>query len=345
MKKFIILAMSLCSMAAFAQTEVKKEIKKEVKIENTDGKYQVTIITTENGETKTVTKTYNNLEEMKSDPAMEEMQVITLDKKGQSGFFFSDDAEGEEQEIKVIIGQEEGDEVHEKSHQSFIFKSGEGDNTESHSLKVWVDEDGKKHISKDGVEIDGDTWTSEDGTTYDINKSDTKVIFFSDDGVREFITGDGKQIDVKVKIDEESGESGDEVIIIKTMTDDHTNVDKDVKKMVVRMVEEISLHLEEIDEDDFKGFPGIDAKAIKLDELSYFPNPSSGKFTLAFEANNKPTEIKIISINGKEVYSEILNSFEGTYKKEIDLSGQEPGVYLLQILQGKKATNKKIVIE
>ena len=345
MKKLIILALSFFTVTVFGQTEIKKEIKKEVKIENTDGKYTVTVVTTEDGQTKTMTKSYDSLEEMKNDPDMGDMQILSLGGQGQNAFFFSDDSEGDNKDIKVIIRSGDGDELNEESHQNFVFKSTEGGTAVTHEIKVWVDENGKKHILKDGVEIDGDSWTSEDGTTYDLKKLNGKVMFLSEDEVNEMTFGTDENIDVKVKIDGEAGEEGKEMIIIKTRRNDADAEGENLQEIVVKVIEEIKVHLEDVEEFEFNDVPGIDAKVLKLEELNYFPNPNSGKFTLAFQSTKKPTEIRITGIDGKEVYSENLDSFEGSYNREIDLSGQKPGVYLLQILQGKKAINKKIVIE
>ena len=348
MKNILVILIALISLTAYSQDEVKKEIKKELKIENTDGKYKVTVITTENGQTKTITKTYNNLEEMKDDPEMGDMKIMSFDGKGKNVVFIGDESAVDDQEVKVIVKRLDKDGSHEdheteinRDH-NIIFKSGD-ENSDTHKIKVWIDEDGKKHVSKDGVELKGNTWTSEDGKTYDIKKMDGKVMIFSEDQTAEFITDDGEHIDIKVKVDgAEEGEIEKEVIIVNTTTGDDND---DNKRIVVKIVEEIKLHLEDIDENEFTDLPGIDAKILKLDDFNYYPNPNSGKFTLAFEAANKPTEIRITNVNGKEVYKEKLQSFEGSYNKEIDLGGQQPGIYLLQVLQGKKAMNKKIVIE
>lgn len=353
MKKLLILILAFVSIISFGQTEKKKEIKKEVKIENTEGKYKVTLITTENGETKTITRTYDSMEKMKNDPDMEDIKIMHLDDKGDNVMFFHGEPGDEDltKEIKMMIKTGDGEDLHFDHNieiddkNTFIFKSdGEG-SADMHKIKVWVDEDGKKHISKDGVEIDPEqnSWTSDDGKTYDIKKLDGKVMFMSEDEIGEFITEDGKHIEVKVDVNAEAGEDGEvekEVIIITT-----GEGNEDAEKVVVKIVEEIRIHLEEVSEDDFNNMPGLDAKALKLDDLNYYPNPNSGKFTLAFQSDKKPTEIKITNVDGKEVYAERLQSFEGSYNKEIDLSGQKPGIYLLQIIQGKRAMNKKIVIE
>ena len=358
MKNILTLVLALISLTSFSQTEVKKKIKKEVKIENADGKYKVTMETTENGETKTITRTYDSLEEMKNDPEMGDVKIMTPGGKGKNIVILNDvETDGEhKKEIKVIVkstneGEADADvDIDVDSNHTFIFKSDDVEEAEMHKIKVWVDEDGKKHISKDGVEIDPDsqevnTWTGEDGKTYEIKKSGGKIMFMSENETGEIITEDGKRVNVKVKIDGNSGDEEQEMIFIETISEDENTDAGTAYKYVVKIVDELKVHLEEIDENEFSDIQGIDAKDLKLNDLSYYPNPNSGKFTLAFEAANKPTEIKITSVSGKEVYSEKLQSFEGTYSNEIDLSGQDPGIYLLQVLQGKKAMNKKIVIE
>lgn len=348
MKNILTLCLALLSVVAFGQTEKTKEIKKEVKIENTDGKYKVTLVTTENGETKTITKTYDSLDEIKDDPDMGDVKMMSSDESNGNFMFFSDKSSDLDGDIKVIVKTDKDGELHTDhdidSNHTFVFKSGDSD-ADMHKIKVWVDEDGKKHISKDGVEVEGNTWTSEDGETYDIKKLDGKVMFLTEDKTGEFITEDGKHIDVKVSVDGDEKDVEQKVIIITTDSEGIEGDAENVEKIVIKITEEIKIHLAEIEENEFTNMPGIDAKALKLNDLNYYPNPNSGKFTLAFEGNGKPTEIKITGIDGKEVYTEQLQTLEGNYNKEIDLTGQEPGVYLLQILQGKRAMNKKIVIE
>ena len=52
-----------------------------------------------------------------------------------------------------------------------------------------------------------------------------------------------------------------------------------------------------------------------------------------------------MDILGKEVYKEKILDFTGSYENEINLSGKEKGVYILQVNQKKKALTRKILIE
>lgn len=89
-----------------------------------------------------------------------------------------------------------------------------------------------------------------------------------------------------------------------------------------------------------------ESSRLLLDELSFYPNPSSnGRFKVRF---NVPSEdelnIRVSNLEGKEVFNRYFERFSGTYSETIDLSGQKEGIYLLEISQGKKRLTKKIII-
>jgi len=92
----------------------------------------------------------------------------------------------------------------------------------------------------------------------------------------------------------------------------------------------------------------LDADAeneLKVESLSFEPNPSNGLFTLKFSLiTTDKIQIKIFDINGKEVYSETLKDFNGSYARDIDISANGPGTYILKIIQSKKSVSKKIVV-
>ncbi len=93
---------------------------------------------------------------------------------------------------------------------------------------------------------------------------------------------------------------------------------------------------------------GVPTKKRELDveNLKFSPNPSDGKIKLSFTlAEKKSVTINIYDINGKVVYSETINDFQGTYQKEIDISDQGSGAFFLQIIQGLYDVIKKIIIQ
>lgn len=90
---------------------------------------------------------------------------------------------------------------------------------------------------------------------------------------------------------------------------------------------------------------GAKTKELDIDELTFSPNPGKGKFDLGFELVKKgDVEIRITDLNGKELFKESLKNFKGEYKKQIDISDNSKGIYLLNIRQDNRQLCKKIVI-
>jgi hypothetical protein len=332
MKRILIILFALSSVVAFAQTE------KEIKFEQVDGKYHLKITTSVNGEKQVIDKTYNSLEEMKADPELEGLNLKVFD-KGSNAFFFERGSEEGDKNVNVFIRKSEVD-ADDENAQKFKFES-RGDSTVAHHIKVWVDDEGNKRVLMDGEEVDVNNWTDKEGNVIHYKNVDGNIIIKAGDAVGEFITEEGESFDINVKVKQIEDEDGEKVFIFKSGED----IDDLDDKISIKIVKEISLHLEEIQSDEFEDLLEANEKSLKMDEINYFPNPSQGKFTLAFKANSKPTEVNVIGMDGKVVYSEQLSGFEGTYNNEIDLSNEKKGIYLLQILQGKRAYNKKIVIE
>jgi hypothetical protein len=85
---------------------------------------------------------------------------------------------------------------------------------------------------------------------------------------------------------------------------------------------------------------------LKPSELNYYPNPNDGKFNLKFNLDQKGEVIvKVLDILGNEIYKETLLDFNGIYDNQLDLTGHEKGIYVLQVQQGRKALSRKILIE
>ena len=80
--------------------------------------------------------------------------------------------------------------------------------------------------------------------------------------------------------------------------------------------------------------------------LSVSPNPSSGNINVSFKTQRvNDLIIKIIDLQGKEVYKNIKNSFSGEFNESFDLNNLSKGIYMLQIISDKEATTRKIVIQ
>lgn len=74
------------------------------------------------------------------------------------------------------------------------------------------------------------------------------------------------------------------------------------------------------------------------------PNPTNGQFVFTFNVAS-PSDITVDVLNslGQSIYNERRTGFEGTFRKEMNLSGQSTGAYYLRIKRGEQVTSHKIV--
>lgn len=80
--------------------------------------------------------------------------------------------------------------------------------------------------------------------------------------------------------------------------------------------------------------------------LNVYPNPSPGTFQISFSSSEKTyVLINIINSRGQNIYRAIIQKAQGDFNREIDLSKQSKGVYLIEIIAGKAREVKKIIIE
>lgn len=84
---------------------------------------------------------------------------------------------------------------------------------------------------------------------------------------------------------------------------------------------------------------------VMIERLTVFPNPTQGRFNISFflpQTGN--TNIRIFDQQGRQVYNRDLNTFEGLFQDQIDISNQAAGTYFLFIQQGDSVMNRKIVV-
>jgi hypothetical protein len=82
---------------------------------------------------------------------------------------------------------------------------------------------------------------------------------------------------------------------------------------------------------------------ISAASFSIYPNPSSGVFSITTSAvMSYKSDISVYDLAGKLVYTGKLMSAE---KNEIDLSDQQPGMYILQIIVEDKVYNKTLIVQ
>ncbi len=240
--------------------------------------------------------------------------------------------DGEDGKIKMMINGEEMeialDEMHQhlkKLHENIEVTHDNAEDVEviiedieggsaPHTVKIIKkkDDDGnvtiKKIVNGEEVELD-------EADIHEIHGE--KMMFIGGDKDHEMT--------IDVKVDGKNGVVTKHVVVIANITSE--SVDELAKKIPAA-------------EENLK------KKELNVDDLTFSPNPNDGKFDLNFKLNKKaPVHIRIFDMNGKEVYSENISNFSGQYQNNIDISENEKGMYLLQIIQKDRASTSKLVIK
>jgi hypothetical protein len=81
---------------------------------------------------------------------------------------------------------------------------------------------------------------------------------------------------------------------------------------------------------------------VENSKINVFPNPSTGKITVRFDADFNGAVVQVYSLNGEMVTETHVTNSE----MEIDLSKKAKGAYFIQVTKGDlPLMNKKVVIE
>ena len=87
-------------------------------------------------------------------------------------------------------------------------------------------------------------------------------------------------------------------------------------------------------------------KDLQFNDISFYPNPSDGRFDLELETGNYlPVQVRILGPDGETVYQKKVAGTDGSHRFRIDISGQRRGNYILQVIQNSRALTKRIIIE
>ena len=99
-------------------------------------------------------------------------------------------------------------------------------------------------------------------------------------------------------------------------------------------------------EEDKKAAQTAHMERLVLRDISFYPNPSDGKFDVSLETGrDNSLKVSIIDADGNEVYNITASQPDGKHEFKIDLSDQSSGIYILKVTQDNKALTKRIIIE
>ena len=75
--------------------------------------------------------------------------------------------------------------------------------------------------------------------------------------------------------------------------------------------------------------------------VTVYPNPSSGQFTIAIEENESATvSVIITNIIGQPMFTKVIANTEGAFSTVVDISSLPPGNYFAKITGSEKRVIK-----
>lgn len=106
---------------------------------------------------------------------------------------------------------------------------------------------------------------------------------------------------------------------------------------------------EEDDDDDLNSNANIASDPDKGSQLlplfSIYPNPVQDRLMINWPAETAGTaELRIIDLNGRQVKAQRMAVQNGPNLLQMQVSGLTPGIYLLQVQQGKQVVTRKLTI-
>ncbi|WP_299114250.1 S8 family serine peptidase [uncultured Winogradskyella sp.] len=83
--------------------------------------------------------------------------------------------------------------------------------------------------------------------------------------------------------------------------------------------------------------------------LSVYPNPSNGEFTISFQSNlnsnNNNVKVDVYDVQGRLVYDNTFTNSSSVFKETIALNNAKPGIYMVNISEGNRTTTHKLIIK
>ena len=357
MKRFRILgvALSIFGLVSFATAQ--SEIKKEVNVEIENGEHIMTIKTTDkDGNVK--------VEEYKGEEAKKKMHemhrnvpkgahiekeiVENITDKDGNEIIIKKTCDGPKEDMMWRhhgkMSQEEREAFHAKMKEFHESLSEEEKKMMRHHRMMMHDlpQEEREKMRFKMIEMHEDMTTEErekfhkemrelhkemeelhEEMEIEVDEKDGKVIIN--------INGEEQVIDIS----EEGGEGTEKRKMI-FITDDEDNDGVKMKKEIIIITKNVRI---EEDKEGKNNLKGVDFKT--------YPNPNNGNFNIELTLDGKKdTYFTITDLTGKEIHrGQIDADKKGVYTQPVKMEGMPKGTYILQIVQGKKAATKKVIIE
>ncbi len=93
-------------------------------------------------------------------------------------------------------------------------------------------------------------------------------------------------------------------------------------------------------------FPSSVNEIGSVNNVSLYPNPTSGKFTVGFNSLKAGVvKVKVSSVTGQHLLQEVYNETAGNHSHELDLGGRAAGIYFVELEADGIKTTSRIVLK
>ncbi len=93
-------------------------------------------------------------------------------------------------------------------------------------------------------------------------------------------------------------------------------------------------------------FPSSVNEIGSVNNVSLYPNPTSGKFTVGFNSLKAGVvKVKVSSVTGQHLLQEVYNETAGNHSHELDLGGRAAGIYFVELEADGIKTTSRIVLQ
>lgn len=122
----------------------------------------------------------------------------------------------------------------------------------------------------------------------------------------------------------------------------HNDEDRDDVKVITRA----KVMIRSAREEDKKAVGTENMESLELRDISFYPNPSDGRFDVELDSkSDAPVHVIIVDSDGNEVYNRVGTPENGQYDFKVDLTGEGKGIFIMKLVQNDKALTKRLVIE
>ena len=133
--------------------------------------------------------------------------------------------------------------------------------------------------------------------------------------------------------------------ITQTIVVDSSGMDEAHEKIVSVVITDDNCSNQDQVLISFKDCTGI-GELTSVEGLNIFPNPSNGKFEIAFNSEkSQDLRLKVLNMLGEMVYQELISVNLGNNKHSIDMSDFSAQTYLLLLTADNGQVVKRIIIE